>query len=79
MFTSNSFVLNPILAFFVVDSSSSGPEDFRDRCTADSGINKRKKRNFGHGFNKIYKRRDDNGPYPDSGVNKRKKRKEGNP
>ena len=26
--------LNPILAEVVVDSSSSGPEDFRDRCTA---------------------------------------------
>ena len=34
VFTLNSFVLNIILAFFVVDSSSSGPEDFRDRCTA---------------------------------------------
>ena len=48
--------------------------------------NKRKKRkegnpwqNFGRGFNKRDKIRDDNGPYPDSGVNKRKKRKEGNP
>ena len=48
--------------------------------------NKRKKRkegnplqNFGRGFNKRDKRRDDHGPYPDSGVNKRKKRKEGNP
>ena len=45
--------------------------------------NKRKEgnpwQNFGHGFNKRDKRRDDNGPYPDSGVNKRKKRKEGNP
>ena len=26
--------LNPILGEVVVDSSSSGPEDFRDRCTA---------------------------------------------
>ena len=34
VFTLNSFVLNLILAFFVVDSSSSGPEDFCDRCTA---------------------------------------------
>ena len=48
--------------------------------------NKRKKRkegnpwqNFGHGFNKRYKRRDNTGPSPDSGVNKRKNRKEGNP
>ena len=34
VFTLNSFVLNPILALFVVDSSSSGPEDFCNRCTA---------------------------------------------